>query len=303
MVEMSGKTNNRIAIILIGTLTKEKELSLKTLLKAFPSTKLCVASNDRGHSEIIRFAESKQINRDLYFCFHNLSVYDRKYLNFEINQLSGHYSFRSKEFKRLTSWKWLLLKDIFLHHHNVSTILFSDLDVYWRDSQKDWFLKNDAPNATVTCQDSADFNRENWFCTGIMFWERKPQTFNFLDSIHQYQVSKLNQDVEMDDESAFNEFLNLNPKYSSLATRLNKREYLTGFRLLFENRFPKKTIIVESVAFHANYILGAKAKKIAMRMYENYTKHRRIRAFFGFLSLLVVSKFNRVTERLKRLFI
>lgn len=293
-------SRNRITILLIGKLTEEKEFSLKSILKAFPFAQICIATNKYGRAELTQFMVSENIEEEVYFCYHDLQKTKSIEANLGIDELTDQYAFRSKEFKQLTSWKWLLLKDTFSQHKETNTILFSDLDVYWRDIQENIFNEKRENNKIVFCQDASDDKRGKWFCTGIMIWERQQTTFELLDNLYDHQIHSVNRDMQLDDESTFNEFIKQNSKFAKKTAMLNRQNYLTGFRALYATRTPNRTLISSSIAFHSNYILGVKSKKRALEMYENYTNGRAIKGHINFISVIFMAKTNRIVERLKK---
>ena len=243
-----------VSLIVFGRLGKSAALSLHSILDLNPK-RICIVADSPGK----RWIEETGFNsNNKIFCFHSADVSAAGKLDLESNQPYSHFG--KERFIRLTAQKWVVISNS-LSHPDVDFTVFSDLDVVWTAKsieilmseisnfeEFDIFAQNDPKK---------DLTSNPYFCTGIMVWQRCFENIESLKDLLALQLKDLNSGVLTPDEPIFNRYAKTQ-KHNGIGL-LGRASFVIGnrfFHLCLKRGFRSEQI----AAFHANYVVGEKAK-------------------------------------------
>jgi uncharacterized protein (UPF0332 family) len=259
-------------LLIFGHLGKSALISLQSILNLNP-TKVCVLGDSSGLDWLLKSVPDS--HRDS-ICIHNPPSKETFELN--LNLSHEYYSeFGKERFIKLTTFKWYLLLDALNKHGAIKQFIFSDLDVFWLNiPEPNIFLQAKFKDNNVIAQDDTPKgSAKKHFCTGIMFWTNNSESKKLLDALFQYQLK------------------------SNLEGTLDDRTYVIGHRF-FYLVIPFIFRFQNLHAFHANYVIGERAKFKRLRIVQLRHKGNYI-WYFLFLSELLSFVISKLTKNFHRL--
>ena len=252
------------ALIAFGNLGMSASISLKSIL-GIGVSRICFTGDRAG----IDWMQSQMLNssKDI-LCLHEISPIELKKLNLNYSTENQYTNFGQERFIKLTTFKWFLLQSILIQHSSTTSVIFSDLDVYWLNvpsleklfsaepKNQIAFLQNDTPKGASAIH----------FCTVIMFWVNTDESVKALRELYQSQFSTALSGHPIPDEPIFNSWFRSYPSKWRVKP-LDSELFVIGHR--FFNLLLKKRSEVQAInAFHANYVIGDKAKLRRLRTVE-----------------------------------
>lgn len=268
-------------LLIFGHLGKSALVSLQSILSLNP-TKVCVLGDSSGLEWLLESVSSS--HRDS-ICIHNPPSKETFELN--LNVSNEHYSeFGKERFIKLTTFKWFLLLDALNRHKAIKQFIFSDLDVFWLNNpEPNIFLQTKFKDTNVIAQDDTPKgSAKKHFCTGIMFWSNNSESKKLLDELFQYQLKSNLEGTLIPDEPTFNRFYAIGRNQESFAS-LDDRTYVIGHRF-FYLVIPFIFRFQNLHAFHANYVIGERAKFKRLRIIQLRRKGNFMWYFLFFSELL-----------------
>jgi hypothetical protein len=247
----------QIALLVIGSLGKSGEISLKSIINMNPK-RICVLANESGKNWLDSL---KKINK-YTFCYHDIDLHQND-IRAEVLVLNNYSNYRTMNFDLLTSLKWDLLLDIFARHQTARRVLFTDLDIFWKLPPDSELIQGESE--TMWVQYTPENFRQNWFCTGIMSLANTECCKQTLKELINLQIASYTSGHSINDEVAFNYH------QTSLKFKVNKlstRKYLIGkeYNKVF---FAPSLFFPELICFHANYFLGNEIKAKILQSVES----------------------------------
>lgn len=250
--------NYRIGILVIGELPFFSLLSLQSMAKVGFGN-VCYVSDQKG-DEWLRTSASEV--KGIHFCKHeNSKILD------EISRLGlegGYVSFGNSKFFLLMILKWLLIIDMMAVHATSKYVLYSDLDVIWRQrpSADDIFMSRS--EATLAIQDDSTFDGRTYFCPGIMFWRNSGESKELIKAIFEFQKKEIENGTDMPDDKALNYVIQSEDLFQKVIP-LDKKTFIIGHRFPYLMGGINGFRLRKFVAFHANYVSGSQLKYRYMR--------------------------------------
>jgi len=246
-----------LALLVIGDLGSAGSISLKSILALKPN-KIYILANESGK---LWLKKNFDLKDDVFYIIDVKLITAGKHN--PVLGLRDYSQYRTQNFDILTAMKWDLLHYIFENFPSVNQVLFSDLDIYWTNYPEKESLE--VKSLHLKSQTVPENKRNNWFCTGIMYWFRQDNTLSILKKLSRLQAEKFLGGESMNDEVLFNSF------YNSLGVRvdsLEQDEYLNGvdiFKLLISKR--KRFLKIK--CFHANYVTGLDNKFFLLNLVKS----------------------------------
>lgn len=251
--------NSCIAILALGNLGEAGVISANSLGNTGIS-KICVVADSAGKAWL---SKSTLIDEKSALCFHNNTKIESV-----INRLSkddNYVNFQSERFIRLMILKWILILDVFETHHNITSLLYSDLDVFWKKSPLQEIKTLDKSDKIFFIQDDSTLDgKREFFCPGIMIWKNSRESKIALNSIINFQDERNKNDDLLADDKALNLWLNFEGRVRMLE-RLPSKKYVIGHRFLWMIIGRKGFNLKKTICFHANYIKGKERKYIILK--------------------------------------
>lgn len=242
----------------IGEINPSAVISIRSFLALKPVNKVCLGVNKLSTTLL---STSLTIEEYGQLCLHDLSRDFRTHAKLELDNFSKYQQYHSRNFAEITLGKWLLIKHVF-REHSSNYILFSDLDVFWKKQEN--LRIRIASGVQILTQDGWYPSKGDWFCTGIMFWERTEQTQNILDTLMETQIASIEKGKSNNDEIIFNNlFLNTNRIHQT--STLPRYEFLVGYHVLNLRFINTRKLLNRCLAFHANSVEGENLKLQLLR--------------------------------------
>lgn len=247
---------NNFAVLAIGNMGKTARLSLASLLQTNPAS-VCCLSDNLGTKWI------KEVSHNFPICFHDLSSDSESLIGTSFNYESLK-TFGAEDFVKLTPLKWDLIKSCLERHSSFPGIMFTDLDVLWRNSYPRFSSMHSGNDISVYAQnDYFRFSKRPHYCTGIMFWPNTSANKSFLLQLSMSHKKSIADGDLTPDEPKFNAFITENDSQKHVKA-LPRDQYVIGHRLL-ELLLSRKLRKLDLKAFHANYLYGDKEKFLALK--------------------------------------
>lgn len=242
----------------IGEINPSAVISIRSFLALKPVNKVCLGVNKLSTTLL---STSLTIEEYGQLCLHDLSRDFRTHAKLELDNFSKYQKYHSRDFAKITLGKWLLIKHVFMEHSS-NYILFSDLDVFWKRQEN--LRIRIASGVQVLTQDGWYPSKGDWFCTGIMFWERTEQTQNILDALMETQIASFQKGKSNNDEIIFNNLFRNTNRIHQTST-LPRYEFLVGYHVLNLRFINTKKLLNRCLAFHANSVEGENLKLQLLR--------------------------------------
>lgn len=248
----------RIGILVIGELPIFSLLSLQSMAEV-GFRKVCYVSDQKGEGWLKKSAADI---KGIHLCKHeNSKILD------EISRLGlegGYVSFGNSKFFLLMILKWLLIIDMMAVHATSKYVLYSDLDVIWRQrpNSDDIFISK--PEATLAIQDDSTFDGRRFFCPGIMFWKNSGDSKEFIKAIFEFQKKEIENGTDMPDDKALNYVVQSEELFHKVIP-LDKKTFIIGHRFPYLMSGINGFRLRNAIAFHANYVSGSQLKQTYMR--------------------------------------
>lgn len=281
-----------ICLLVVGRLGKSAELSLDSILDLNPK-RICISADENGKEWIL---ERTYLKKQDVLCFHNPTREDFQQIGIQ-EAHSGYSEFGQERFIRLTALKWRLISES-LRLHPESDVMFSDLDILWFKAPGPELFEQVNQTLALVQDDSNISSNMRHYCTGIMIWFNFPESIQSLRKIYERQVANLQNSVLVPDEPTFNTWVKEEDMSEVRVLALDSAKYVVGHRYFSYSLSRNK--IKNIHAFHANYVIGERAKFRRLKgMNLRHKNDPRWIVFFGLELLLKI--FAMIRNRKKNL--
>ena len=269
-VALARAMTRDIGILVIGTPDQVGDISLQSIIRAHPNSKIhAMVDSDGFHWLNVRSGFSDTL------CFHYVE-------NSDVTRWKGNFeSFGSIAFNELTRYKWILILETFEKHLDQSEFLFTDLDIFWRSKLK---ARGDSEDdSSLIFQMDCDSIGRRRFCTGVVFIKRSG--IHLIQKILNFQSQSIARNEALNDEKACNRFIFGNELEESVAN-IPREEAIIGRDFLRTLTWWRNMS-----CFHANY-MNVKQKRIALECMKlrNHGNPKWIFLFFVLATELLSSK-------------
>lgn len=267
----SDEVDMHFATVLEGKITPLALFHLENLLK-FGASKICVMSSGMSLNTLANLG----INN---ICLHNSQQYIPQYSGDETSL--SEITYFDPRFARVNILKWYLIKES-LTELDSARLVFSDMDVFWNRAQSMRFRNffYGIGNSFVYVQQDGEE-----YCTGIMIWEKRHLHLQFLEKLIEFHKQSFQTKPLMDQE-VFN-FLASSRSASNLnlIKFLPERDFVIGRKLI--SKVLLKDSLLQSIAVHANYIIGQYAKLRVLEKISVFIVRPTLKHFIVTFSALV----------------
>jgi Nucleotide-diphospho-sugar transferase len=251
------------AILVFGELGNSAKISLQSIVQNSKS-RICLTGDNAGLNWVIHHVGQSEKHR---LCLHQIPARDLEVLEIDISQNHSYSHFGQERFIKLTTFKWYLLHSVLSEHKDLEVVIFSDLDVIWLG--KPMRGLNDIKIRDVLALIQDDTPREatyTHFCTGIMFWFNNAKSILALSELYNEQFNQNKEGVLIPDEPIFNRWYESREHIGTIST-LPVESFVIGHKF-FKCMISDLQIFEGLTAFHANYVVGEKAKYRRLRTIE-----------------------------------
>jgi hypothetical protein len=237
-------------ILVFGDMGKAGFLSFESIL-SLNDISVCALTDSAGKDWIKQ--SLFKLKKSDFICYHPLNDERQFFLGRNKYSLFG-----TDDFASITIHKWDLIKQTIKERKDNKFIVFSDLDVIWRQKPAEIVdFANDRTKFAAFQDDSNQYGKK--FCTGIMLWKNSRFSMTLLNRIKRHNIDLLGQKANTNDEQALNSWYR-HKATSDFFYSLPVNKFVIGHNLfsLLINRVPFK--FNDFIAFHANYCVGLKNK-------------------------------------------
>jgi hypothetical protein len=253
--------NGTVCLLVIGELGEAGRVSLQSIQNLNPK-RICIAANSAGSAWIREFIPPALAGR---MCFHPGVTNNFEFKEFE---LKSEYSvYRSQDFRILTLLKWDLLIESMKFHTETSTVLFSDLDIYWVRDPEVVVNHLIESSSLLYVQNDSSKARPFWCCTGVMFWKNDIDSITQIEEARALHKNQIKIGRFQDDEDTFNQIISVSDCTLQFE-RLSQEEFLVGRnfgKVVLNSRIRNKIY-----CFHANYLTGLDRKFKSLNSMMNF---------------------------------
>ena len=251
------------ALLIFGQLGDSARISLQSILRN-SSSKICIGGDRAGLNWAISQVPEVDKSR---LCIHSIP---RKYLQAFGLDGSENYmysNFGQERFIKLTTFKWYLLHSVLTQHKQLDLVVFSDLDVIWLSPPTQKLGTCNIDNNLALIQDDTPQGAKyKHFCTGIMFWFNKVESIQALAELYAQQFMQNNTGALIPDEPTFNRWYESRNSINKISV-LPTESFVIGHKY-FKFIISRNHTFQNLTAFHANYVIGEKAKYRRLRSFE-----------------------------------
>ncbi len=278
--------NLGIAFLIINQMPGLASRSIERVLQ-LSQEKVYIGYIDSHH--LVGVPNSNQIE------FIDLSVH-AKTLGIHGNAAESYLSFDDSNFFNLVRLKWFLLREVLLRH---DVVLYTDLDVIWfRDiTQEISFLFSRDAYVEAVIQDASTGIGDVSLCMGVFALKRGLFAETLITSCLELHSVGLTRIESYGDDNAIIDFYR-NSGERHRVLRLPQSVYPVGkfSNLLLPFALRKGWSAETPSIFHANYLMGLKAKVDAIELADRLVRMRSYHPFartFLLIWILAVSMLRR----------
>lgn len=251
------------ALLIFGELGKSASISLQSIVQT-SKLRICVAGDSAGLNWAFRQLPKSEQHR---LCSHTLPIKDLEALDIDNSQNHSYSHFGQERFIKLTTFKWYLLHSVLTQHEHLNIVIFSDLDVLWLGPPTQELDDYSVRDLLALVQDDTPFGvTYKHFCTGIMFWFNTAESILALAELYDLQFSQNKTCELIPDEPIFNRWYESRSQVNAISA-LPTESFVIGHKF-FKCMISNLQTIQVVTAFHANYVVGEKAKYRRLRAIE-----------------------------------